>query len=23
MLACKLDPSVGFVIFGHQSMSCR
>ncbi|MGY4474774.1 DUF992 domain-containing protein [Bradyrhizobium sp. USDA 3364] len=23
MLACKVDPSVGFVIFGHQSMSCR
>ncbi|WP_050423711.1 DUF992 domain-containing protein [Bradyrhizobium tropiciagri] len=23
MLACKVDPSVGFIIFGHQSMSCR
>lgn len=20
---CKVDPSIGFVIFGHQSMSCR
>ncbi len=23
MLTCKLNPSVGFVIFGHQSMECR
>ncbi|MCC8955404.1 DUF992 domain-containing protein [Bradyrhizobium sp. Pear77] len=23
MLACKVDPSIGFVVFGHQSMSCR
>src|SRR5262245_35535806 len=23
MLTCKVDPSIGFVIFGHQSMSCR
>jgi ABC-type amino acid transport substrate-binding protein len=23
MLGCKVDPSIGFVIFGHQSMSCR
>jgi len=23
MLACKLNPSIGFVIFGHQSMECR
>jgi len=23
MLSCKLNPSVGFVIFGHQSMECR
>ena len=23
MLTCKLNPSIGFVIFGHQSMECR
>src|ERR1700690_114007 len=23
MLSCKLNPSIGFVIFGHQSMECR
>jgi hypothetical protein len=23
MLGCKLNPSIGFVIFGHQSMECR
>ncbi|WFU75536.1 DUF992 domain-containing protein [Bradyrhizobium sp. CB2312] len=23
MLRCKLNPSVGFIIFGHQSMECR
>src|SRR3954462_11927112 len=23
MLSCKLNPSIGFVIFGHQSMDCR
>jgi hypothetical protein len=23
MLSCKLNPSVGFVIFGHQSMECQ
>jgi hypothetical protein len=23
MLNCKLNPSIGFVIFGHQSMECR
>ncbi len=23
MLRCNLDPSVGFVIFGHQSMQCK
>jgi Protein of unknown function (DUF992) len=23
MLSCKLNPSVGFIIFGHQSMECR
>src|SRR4029078_2769753 len=23
MLTCKLSPSIGFVIFGHQSMECR
>jgi len=23
MLKCKLNPSIGFVIFGHQSMECR
>jgi hypothetical protein len=23
MLRCKLNPSIGFVIFGHQSMECR
>ena len=23
ILSCKLNPSVGFVIFGHQSMECR
>src|ERR1700710_31397 len=22
MLSCKLNPSIGFVIFGHQSMEC-
>ena len=22
-LTCKLNPSIGFVIFGHQSMECR
>ncbi len=22
MLTCKLNPSIGFVIFGHQSMEC-
>jgi Protein of unknown function (DUF992) len=22
MLRCKLDPSIGFIIFGHQSMEC-
>ena len=22
MLRCKLNPSIGFVIFGHQSMEC-
>jgi Protein of unknown function (DUF992) len=22
-LGCKLNPSIGFVIFGHQSMECR
>ena len=22
MLRCRLDPSIGFVIFGHQSMEC-
>lgn len=23
MLNCKLNPRIGFVIFGHQSMECR
>jgi hypothetical protein len=23
MLTCKLNPSIGFIIFGHQSMECR
>ena len=23
MLTCKLNPSIGFVVFGHQSMECR
>src|SRR5262249_42760008 len=23
MLRCKLNPSIGFVIFAHQSMECR
>jgi hypothetical protein len=23
MLGCKLNPSIGFVIFGHQSMECQ
>ena len=23
MLRCRLNPSVGFVIFGHQSMECQ
>jgi len=23
MLACKLNPSIGFIIAGHQSMECR
>ena len=23
MLTCRLNPSIGFVIFGHQSMECR
>lgn len=23
MLTCKLNPSIGFVIFGHQTMECR
>ena len=23
MLTCGLNPSVGFIIFGHQSMECR
>jgi hypothetical protein len=23
MLSCKLNPSVGFIIVGHQSMECR
>ena len=23
MLNCRLNPSIGFVIFGHQSMECR
>jgi Protein of unknown function (DUF992) len=22
MLSCKLNPSIGFIIFGHQSMEC-
>src|SRR3954447_11947478 len=23
MLTCKLNPSIGFVIFGHETMECR
>lgn len=23
MLSCKVDPSIGFIIAGHQSMQCR
>lgn len=23
MLTCNLNPSVGFILFGHQSMECR
>lgn len=23
MLSCKLNPSVGFIVFGHQTMECR
>ena len=23
MLRCKLNPSIGFIIAGHQSMECR
>ena len=23
LLRCKLNPSIGFIIFGHQSMECR
>ena len=23
VLSCRLNPSIGFVIFGHQSMECR
>jgi hypothetical protein len=23
MLSCRLNPSIGFVVFGHQSMECR
>jgi hypothetical protein len=23
MLSCRLNPSIGFVIFGHQSMECQ
>jgi hypothetical protein len=23
MLTCKLNPSIGFVLFGHQSMECK
>jgi hypothetical protein len=23
VLSCKLNPSIGFIIFGHQSMECR
>ncbi len=23
MLTCRLNPSIGFVIFGHQSMECQ
>jgi Protein of unknown function (DUF992) len=23
MLKCRLNPSVGFIVFGHQSMECR
>jgi len=23
MLRCKMNPSIGFIIFGHQSMECR
>ena len=22
-LACRVDPSIGFIIFGHQAMDCR
>ena len=22
-LRCRLNPSIGFIIFGHQSMECR
>ena len=23
VLSCRLNPSIGFIIFGHQSMECR
>src|SRR5258708_20343624 len=23
MLSCRVDPSIGFIIAGHQSMQCR
>ena len=23
MLSCRVDPSIGFIIFGHQPMDCR
>jgi hypothetical protein len=23
MLSCQLNPSIGFIIFGHQSTECR
>ena len=23
MLSCRLNPSIGFIIFGHQSMECQ
>ncbi|MDB5549344.1 MAG: hypothetical protein JWP21_2791 [Tardiphaga sp.] len=23
MLSCRLNPSIGFIVFGHQSMECR